>query len=119
MSPYPWIDPPNPPLPTAMNLPFQSVAGSHTSALMCESVDGLSTSFTRQCAGIGGAVCAGPLPPGCTNGPAATFSAFATVTFGSETDFSDSHGAAAAMVDRHAEPITAMSADTFRFIWTP
>ena len=101
-----------------MNLPFQSAEGSHNSALMFESLDGFSTSFTRQCAGIGCAACAGalPWPPGCTNGPVATSCALVIVTLGIETDFKDSHGAAATMVEKHAEPMTAMSADVFRFM---
>jgi hypothetical protein len=39
-----------------------------------------------------------------------------TVTLGIETDFRDSHGAAATIVEKHAEPMTAMSAVVFRFI---
>jgi hypothetical protein len=48
------------------------------------------------------------------NGPAGTLSALAIVTFAIETDLSDSHVAAATVVERHAEPMTAMSADVFR-----
>src|SRR5688500_8165224 len=49
------MDPPNPPLPTAMNLPFHAVVGSQSSALMFESSDGVSTMRTRQCSGsLGG-----------------------------------------------------------------
>jgi hypothetical protein len=36
------------PLPTAWNLPFQPVAGSHTSILMSESLVGVSVAATRQ-----------------------------------------------------------------------
>jgi hypothetical protein len=38
-------------LPTAWNLPFQPDAGSHTSILMSESLDGLLVIATRQKAG--------------------------------------------------------------------
>src|SRR5262245_4616578 len=94
---------------------------------MFESLDGLSTSFTRQCAGIGCAAaprpaCAGaaagaaaPPRPGCTNGPAATDSALTIVTLGTVTDFSDSHVAAPA-VDASSEPMTAKSAEVVIFI---
>ena len=40
-----------PPLPTASSLPFQPVAGSHTSILMSESDDGRSVAVTRQYSG--------------------------------------------------------------------
>src|SRR5688572_12664599 len=118
MSPYPWIAPPNPPLPTARNLPFQSVAGSHSSALICESLDGFRTSFTRQCAGIGCAAGAGAPPPaaGGVNGPAATVSALVTVTFAIETDLSDSHVAAAAYVESENMLTVVMMTDSFVFI---
>jgi hypothetical protein len=101
-----------------MNLPFQSVDGSHNSALMFESLDGFSTSFTRQCAGIGCAAWVGalPWPPGCTNGPAATSWALVTVTLGIETDCKDSHGAAATAVEKHERPTTAMMADILQFM---
>src|SRR6185503_14808844 len=110
-----------PPLPTARNLPFQSALGIQSSALMCESLDGLSTSFTRQCAGIGcaaaprppaGAAGAGAPPrPGCTNGPTGTDSALTIVTLGIVTDFRDSHVAAPAVDASSAEPRTAKSAE--------
>jgi hypothetical protein len=50
---------------------FHSTEGSHNSALMCESLDGFGTRFTRQCAGIGCASCSDVslLPPGGRNGP--------------------------------------------------
>src|SRR5213596_538483 len=46
------MEPANPPLPTPWNLPFQPDAGSHTSSLMSESLDGLRTSETRQNAAV-------------------------------------------------------------------
>src|SRR5262245_57675449 len=116
------MEPPNPPLPTARNLPFQSAAGIQSSALMFESLEGLSTSFTRQCAGIGcaaaprpaagaaGAGAGAPARPGCTNGPAATDSALTIVTLGIVTDFKDSQVAAPAVVASNAKPITAKKA---------
>src|SRR5262245_47442505 len=83
---------------------------------MFESLDGLSTSLTRQCAGIGCAAAprpaAGAPPrPGCTNGPAATDSALTIVTFGIATDFRDSHVAAPAADASSADPMMAMNAE--------
>ena len=43
-----WMDPANPPLPTAMNFPFQFCVGSQSAILMSESGVGLRTSFTWQ-----------------------------------------------------------------------
>src|ERR1700676_5172648 len=45
------MDPAQPPLPTAMNLPFQPDAGIQTSTLMSESVEGFMLAATRQNAG--------------------------------------------------------------------
>ena len=42
------MDPAHPPLPTAMNFPFQPAAGIQTSALMSESCDGFMRIATRQ-----------------------------------------------------------------------
>ena len=78
------------------------LVGSHSSALIFESAVGLSTSFTRQCAGSGGA--AGALGPagsrrgvaaGATNGPAGALAAL-MATCGVDIEWSDSHGVAAA-----------------------
>src|ERR1051326_3137212 len=60
-----------PPLPTAMNFPFQPVAGIHTSILMSESLLGTRVALTRQNAGRSRM---GPRPPGGVK-PAATDSA--------------------------------------------
>ena len=43
--------PAHPPLPTAWNFPFHPDAGSQTSILMSESLDGVSVAATRQNAG--------------------------------------------------------------------
>src|ERR1700680_157750 len=45
------MEPPQPPLPTARNLPFHSAIGSHTSIRMSESEVGLRLAATRQKAG--------------------------------------------------------------------
>src|SRR4029434_1029704 len=45
------IAPAQPPLPTAWNLPFHPLAGSQTSTLISESLEGLSVAATRQNAG--------------------------------------------------------------------
>src|SRR2546425_1173786 len=45
------ISPDQPPFPTPMNLPFQSIAGIQTSNLMSESFVGLISPATRQKAG--------------------------------------------------------------------
>src|ERR1700691_3368786 len=42
------MEPPQPPLPTATNLPFHPVTGSHTSIPISESLVGLSVPATRQ-----------------------------------------------------------------------
>src|ERR1700722_4670592 len=42
------MEPPQPPLPTARNLPFHPVTGSHTSIPISESLVGLSVAATRQ-----------------------------------------------------------------------
>src|SRR5207249_11512089 len=62
--------PDHPPLPTARNLPFQSVAGSHTSILMSESLDGASVATTRQNGGR--SAYARALPPPAAPAPAVT-----------------------------------------------
>src|SRR6266704_6627439 len=120
MSAYPWIDPANPPFPTAMNLPFQFSAGIQSSTLMLESAEGLSTIVTRQCRGSDGGAgappgaprpvgAAAPRPaagaapraaPGCTEGPAWTNSALAIVACGVERDRRLSHGVAPTAVAR-------------------
>src|ERR1700721_220631 len=42
------MEPPQPPLPTARNLPFHPATGSHTSIPISESLVGLSIAATRQ-----------------------------------------------------------------------
>src|SRR3954471_1349740 len=74
------------PLPTACSLPFHPEAGSHTSILMSESVDGVNVAATRQKAGrLANAF--PPRPPprafGSANCPAATVCASVTWTCGS------------------------------------
>ena len=87
-----------PPLPTAWNFPFQPVAGSQTSILMSESLEGLSVAATRQNAGRS-ANCAPPPPrppAGGVNAPAATGCAIVMVASGSLSELRLSHVAAAA-----------------------
>src|ERR1700742_4981730 len=97
------IDPAQPPLPTAWNLPFQSVAGSQASVSICESGEGVRTMATRQYAGSiragaaprpPGAGAALPRPGGCggRNGPAGTDSTVVKVTLGSVSDLRFSQG---------------------------
>src|ERR1700722_18032425 len=81
--------PAQPPLPTASYFPFQLAAGSWTTILMSESVDGLSVAATRQWAGD--AACAG------------IESAAVIVVCGSESDLSRSHGVCAAAVKAPAD----------------
>src|SRR5215469_14115720 len=85
--------PAKPPLPTASNLLFQSVAGIQNSTSMWESAVGAITAATRQCAGTTGAGAAGPCPagapprPGMSSDPAGIISAAVIVVSGSVTDF--------------------------------
>src|SRR5438552_3692936 len=72
------------PLPTASSLPFQPEAGSHTSILISESLDGVRVAATRQ---NGGSAAKGfpPRPPrgfGGVNCPAPTVCASVTTTCG-------------------------------------
>jgi hypothetical protein len=92
------MDPSNPPLPTAWNLPFQFASGIHTSTLISESGDGLNVAATRQNAGsclkmaFG---CADPRPvAGGENAPAATDCANVIVVFGHDKASRLSHVAA-------------------------
>src|SRR5580765_186106 len=90
--------PAQPPLPTPCSLPFQPETGSHTSALMSESLDGLSVAVTRHIAGRLANVCgAFGTPPGGEagglNSPAPTGCA-ASVTFSSLSDASFSQAVA-------------------------
>jgi hypothetical protein len=49
-------------------------------------------------------------------GPAGTLSALATVTFGIETAFSDSHVAASAVAEKDEKATTAKMANDFRLM---
>src|SRR5438874_6775710 len=74
------------PLPTASSLPFQPEAGSQTSILISESLEGVSVAATRQ---NGGSAAKGfpPRPPrgfGGANCPAPTVCASVTATCGCE-----------------------------------
>src|SRR3990172_2860048 len=90
-----------PPLPTAMNFPFQPDVGIQTSILMSESLDGLSVAATLQNAGSclkTAFCCAAPWPmpgmPGSENSPAATDSTKVIVAFSRDNVFKLSHVAA-------------------------
>src|SRR5678816_4946504 len=88
--------PAHPPLPTAWNFPFH-FAGSHTSILMSESLDGISVAATRQNAGSDAYTrdtCGGAPPcraaPGGVNAPAATSCAIVIFVLSSVRRASDS-----------------------------
>src|SRR5882757_5505991 len=75
------------PLPTACSLPFHACAGSHTSILMSESLDGVSVAATRQNAGRlanGFTAARPPRAGGAGNCPAATVCASVTAACGPE-----------------------------------
>src|SRR6478609_1122142 len=67
--------PPAPPLPVPRNLPFQLLAGIHSSTLMSDSAEGLIVAASRQKAGTSLMVA----PAGVTNLPPATSSAAVNV----------------------------------------
>src|SRR5712692_7040839 len=94
--------PAQPPPPTASYLPFQSLAGNHTSMSTFESDDGFNVAATRQNAGICNGWACGPPPvgpcAGARKGPAVTDSATVMVVSGIESDFNRSHGVWAATV---------------------
>src|SRR6185436_7022854 len=83
------IAPLNAPFPTAWSFPFQFAAGSQTSILMSESLDGFSVAATRQNAG---SVLAAspprppPRAPGCVKPPAGTACARVIAVLGSVND---------------------------------
>src|SRR6202049_3150350 len=92
------MEPLKPPLPTAMNFPFQPDACIQTSILMSESVDGFSVAATRQNAGRSLTACTkavgAGVPPaamGIVNAPASTARASVIVVFGSASDARLSH----------------------------
>src|SRR6185295_3736896 len=101
-----------PPLPTMRNLPFQPLAGSHTSILMSESAVGLSVAATRQNAGRSANGLPPPRPPGWENAPAATASAAVIVACGNATDERLSQLAAAAGAGLTAHTASVVSAIT-------
>src|SRR5215467_15545713 len=95
------------PLPTARYLPFQpgpgpepcaELAGSQTSILMSESLDGFAVNATRQKAARlpNGFPPRPARPPGWVNAPAATICAVSTVACGSVSVARLSHVAACA-----------------------
>src|SRR5216683_1115524 len=87
--------PAQPPLPTAWNFPFQSVAGIQTSILRSESDEGVSVPATRQKVGSWlNCGAAGPVP-GRVNAPAGTIWARVIEVFGSAKDDKLSHDDAA------------------------
>src|SRR5438093_7570113 len=99
------IVPAHPPLPTAWSLPFQTDAGSHTSILMSESLDGVNVAATRQNAGRSRKACAAaageaapPTRAGGVNAPASTTCASVIVVFSSVRDAKLSHDVAAVNV---------------------
>jgi hypothetical protein len=67
---------------------------------------------------MGCAAWVGAAPPalGGVNGPAPTLSALTIVTCGVAADVSDSHVAAATVVEKQASRTAPMSADIFKFI---
>src|SRR5258708_38322278 len=108
--------PDHPPFPTARNLPFQSVAGSHTSILMSESLDGASVAATRQNGGR--SAYARALPPaapapgaaGGTKPPAATNAAAVMDVLGSFSSRSRSHAVSAPAAVRANNAIATIDA---------
>src|ERR1041385_7916876 len=89
------ILPAHAPLPTACSLVFQPAAGSQTSILMSESLEGVSVAATRQNDGrFAKAFPPRPVrPAGSVNCPAPTVCASVTATCGCEKDERLSHGA--------------------------
>src|SRR6187549_2861651 len=89
------------PLPMPTYLPFHPLAGSHTSDLMSESLEGLSVAWTRQKAGKfayrPAPMPGGPPPPaGGWNAPAATTLAAVTLPVGRASWARSPHSAATA-----------------------
>src|SRR5579864_1476809 len=75
--------PAQPPLPTAWNFRFQPEAGSHTSTLMSESVEGFKVAVTRQKAGRS---FRGFADAGGVKAPGATDEAMVMVVSGNDSD---------------------------------
>src|SRR2546426_12578878 len=93
------IEPPMPPVPFPWKLPFQPVAGIHTSILISDSLVGFRVAVTRQKAGrfLNGAAASPrpPLPAGGVKAPAATVAADVIVVLGNDREARLSHGTAA------------------------
>src|SRR4029453_12489183 len=84
----------HPPLPTASNFPFHPDAGSHTSILISELLDGVSVAATRQNEGSFAKSATAPPgagAPGSVNAPGATCCAVVTLPFGRLKAAKDSH----------------------------
>src|SRR4026209_1476699 len=81
-------------------MPFKFAAGSQTSILISESLDGFKVAATRQNAGrfISDAFCCVAVDPGGVKVPAGTVCANVTVVFGNESPVRLSHVAASADV---------------------
>src|SRR6266850_2745718 len=92
--------PVQPPFPLASNLPFQPEAGSQTSILISESVDGRNVAATRQNSGRSRSTAAGPPAPrppaGGVKAPAAMVCASVIVLSGNFRPARLSHDAARA-----------------------
>src|SRR2546425_5622639 len=92
--------PVQPPFPLASNLPFQLEAGSQTSILISESVDGRNVAATRQNSGRSRSTAAGPpaprAPAGGVKAPAAMVCASVIVLSGNFRPARLSHDAARA-----------------------
>src|SRR5208282_1977635 len=98
------MTPAQPPLPTDWSLPFHPDAGSHTSILTSESLEGVKVAVTRQNAGRWPNSSAESCPPasapagaGGAKVPAATLVADTIFVSGSERLATLSHDAAAAV----------------------
>src|SRR5438552_3389989 len=91
------MTPANPPPPTAWYFPFQFDAGSQTSTLISESLEGLRVAATRQNAGRSRNACGtafaavAPMGVGGANAPAPTICAKVIAAFGSVRDAKLSH----------------------------
>ena len=102
---YPMA-PAHPPVPIALNLPFQPSTGSHTSILILESLVGFTVAATRQNGGRSAYGIAGPRAvAGGVKPPAGTDWASVIVVSGSASDARLSHVAAA--IDGDADARTA------------
>src|ERR1700733_9344997 len=110
-----------PPFPTEPSFPFQFDAGSHTSILISESLDGFSVAAIRQNAGrsANAAPPPRPPPPAGAKAPAATDCARVIVVSGSLSDDRFSHVAAAAGIERRTSNTGIVNNKTDFLIWAP